>query len=182
MKRLFKKIVEFVKGLFGKKSTDQQQVSWSTDEGEPIADVKVEKETPVLVSKVESSNSEPEVTDPESSVQSFLWKPEGDHTALPVVVVAADKIKSQDLYMEVLGKSNKVLKVDIKNTGRANGLPGFKFARVHFRLNRSGKDLQKSAPLKVRFFVMKGKKKHPVKVLGKTHIVIQKATSRKDLK
>ena len=186
MKKLLKKIVNFVKWVFG--------VSDSLDKELPKAqEVKEVKEVKAaankkdvkqkLVVKEESKTaSEPTVTNFNSQVRTFLWKPVADHSNYPVVVVTADEFKTADLHMEVVGKGGGVLKVSITNTGRANKLGHFKYARIHFRLNRTAVEFKKSAPLKVRFFTKIAGKKTPVKVMGKNHIVIKDPTKRTDLK
>lgn len=176
MKKLLKKIKDFFKNLFGLTSNSNEE-DFEFDEALDLVDI-------IKQPKVEatSKEDEPEKNDLSSSVQTFLWKPVADHNPFPVVVVSADGFKTNDLQMEILGKSDKVLKVGIQNTGRANKLGHMKYARIHFRINRTAKDFNKSSPLKVRFFVLKNKKRIDVKVMGKNHMVIKSPTGRIDLK
>ena len=128
------------------------------------------------------SGDDPAKSNPNGQVTTFLWKPEADHSPLPVVVVGCDEIRAADLKMEILGKSGKALKIEIRNTGRANKLGHMKYARVHFRPQRSVERLQRSAPIAVRFYHTFTGKKVYVKVRGKDRIRINNTDRRKDLK
>jgi hypothetical protein len=87
-----------------------------------------------------------------AKLQSFLWKPVSDNDGNPVIVVACDALRSFDLKVEIISEKGRKLKVDIDNAGRANPRHQDDFARIHFRLGRSAKNLQKAAPLTVLFF------------------------------
>jgi len=185
-----KKFIEFILKLLGFKREESESGGTYTP-SEPSApspppmEVKEEGELEVKEPKeeeIEQSRIEPKKTKKKGTVDTFLWKPKADHSNLPVVVVSADNFKSEDLFVEIVGKGKKVLKIDIRNSARANMLPGFEFGRIHFRINRSGKELNKSAPLKVRFYRKEGGEKIPVKVRGRKSITIKKPTHRKDLK
>ena len=124
--------------------------------------------------KEEHSSGEPKRSKVKGEVTTFLWKPVADHSSNPVVVVGCDDIRSQDLKMEILGKKNKPLRVDIRVTGRANKLGHMKYGRINFRPQRTAKQFERSAPLKIRFYhTFTGKKKY-VKVRGKDKIIVKK--------
>jgi hypothetical protein len=180
---LFKKLRDLVRRNRNKAYEDL--VDELVDDGffseEPNKEEVAPKKETVKKEEPKSGN-DPVKSNPNGQVTTFLWKPEADHSPLPVVVVGCDEIRAADLNMEILGKSGKALKIEIRNTGRANKLGHMKYARVHFRPQRSVEQLQRSAPIAVRFYHTFTGKKVYVKVRGKDRIRINNTDRRKDLK
>lgn len=132
---------------------------------------------------------DPPVTDVTSQVQSFLWKPISDtNPVCSVITVSADKIRSEDLKVEILDKNDVIIPglLSVKNkysNGRGNPLPGFKFARINFKPGLTDKQFKKYAPIKVRFYIESSTiKKTYIKVMNKDFILIKDPTQRLDLR
>ena len=187
-KKLLKKIEEFIKKLLGKDGDKPVNESKGSYVPSPPAKSPPKKPKPKPNSEnpyepVPSGHDshgnviyDPLESNPDGVIDRILWKPKSDHHPHnPVVVVGCAEIRKEDLKMEILGKSGKVLKVNIRNTGRANG------NRVHFRIDRSAEKFKRSAPLQLRFYhKVKGKKKI-VTFKGKKTFKVSKPTHRKDV-
>jgi len=169
-------IFDWIKDLFGKEEDPKPQ-----PKPKPTPKPKPKPEKPK--EEESSRDEEPSKSKAKGEVTTFLWKPDADYVGNnPVVLAGCDDIRSQDLKMEILGRKNRPLKVEIKNTGRANRLGYMKYGRIHFRPQRSVSQFKRSAPLKIRFYhTFTGKKKY-VKVRGKDQIVVKHVDKRKDLK
>lgn len=188
--KLLDKIKRFFKKLFGDGEKKPAPGGSGVSTGSPLPSSppkkEEEKKEPVdddpyaLVPSGEDSHGntiyDPKQSNPDGTLKSLLWKPKSDHAPHdPVVVVGCDSVRKEDLHMEILGKGGKVLKVSIRNTGRANG------NRVHFRVDRAAKKFNKSAPLQLRFFQHVDGKKKIVKFKGKNTFTIKKPTHRVDV-
>jgi len=124
----------------------------------------------------------------EGSISTFLWKPVSDYDGNVLVAVTCDNVR-RDLYMEILGKSGKALKVNISNslaeeTEEVEGdLVRLKYSRVYFEVARKAINFNKSAPLIIKFYQYNNiNEPIPVKVMGKSFIKITRPTVRKNLK
>lgn len=129
-------------------------------------------------------SGDPDVTDPSAQVQTFLWKPISDtNPIVSVITVSADAIRSDELFVEIYDKANKIITglIPGKNqysSGRGNPLPGFKYGRINFKPGWTDKQFSKSAPIKIKFYtVVKGKRLY-VKVLGKDYFEVKDPIKR----
>lgn len=148
MKKLLKKIKCWLKKLFGKNDCCKKKKPELTLVKTPTKPESTP--TPEPKEEVDPERVEPDQSFPEQAkIQSFLWKPEGDHTNKPVVLIGCDALRSEDLSIEIYSAKGRKLKVGIRNTARANKMHEHKYGRIHFRIDRSGKDLVKNAPLTV---------------------------------
>lgn len=130
-------------------------------------------------------DDDPEFTNPEAEVTSFLWKPESDTDPKDVVVVvSADEIRADDLKIEVYSKDGKKLPLreGRKPFGakRANKKGNHKYARIMFKLQWKAHDFVKYSPLAVYFYINHNGSKKRVKILGNKGVMVKDPLNRVD--
>jgi hypothetical protein len=188
MKKLIKKIIKFFREMFssdremmegGNANTDLPEERPTPPPGPP-SPVKPEEPKPSPKPDRDygtdshgNTISDPWESNPEGTIKSILYKERADHPPHhPVIIVDCLDIRGEDLYPELIGRGRKVLKVDFKMTGRANG------NRIHFRPNKSGERLSRSAPLKLRFYQIVNGERKVVTYRGRKTVTIPDPTDR----
>lgn len=187
MKKLLKKLIKFLKKLFGAKEEESNpsgdaSTPPNTPAPNPIPPPQVNGPEPI------DPTGDPAHSNPNGQVQTFLWKPESDtNPQVSVIVVSADELRSDELKVEILDKNNKEIPglIPDKNkysNGRGNGLPGFKYERINYKPGLTDKQFKKFAPLKVKFYLKLASGRKDVKVLNKEFIIVKNPEERVDLK
>lgn len=191
MKKLIEKLISFLEKLLKKFKKQPVETPPTIPNVEVEPEDSLPKPPPVIEQETQEkidSTGDPKKTKAGAQVQTFLWKPLSDtNPIVSVITVSADDIRSDELFVEILDKSNKVIPnlIPGKNrwsAGRGNGLPGYKYERINFKPGLTDKQFQKHAPIKVKFYTQVGKVKTYVKVMNKDFIKVDKPTQRLDLK
>lgn len=174
MSHLVKKLLNFLANWLLKHYTDPVDVG---DEPKPLPE-----QSPSNEDKPHKTTLEPTETDLTGpGVTHCLWKPLSDTSPELVVVVAADTIRKEHLFMEFFDKNDKPIKLKTNTSysdHRGNKLDDHKLGRFNFKPGFKVEDLEKRAPISVQFFIKIDKQKHRCKVGGLDKFVIKDLTKR----
>lgn len=176
---MLKKLKELIKKLLEKLGF-RKEAAPKEEKPEEEA-IPVPKEDPKEEPEEDKRFADPKKSNPKANIPTFLWKPESDNAPHnPVVVVACDEVRNEDLKCKIYGQNGKLLEnLSGSSTGRANGLPGFKYGRIHFRPSKSDKQLKKRAPLKIEFCLPDGS---IIKIRNRKDKKVKDPTKRIDLR
>lgn len=159
MIKLLKKLLELIKSLFKKKESKPEPKQEQPKE-EPKPEEKPEKPE----NHHEGKGEEPENSEfKKAKIDSFLWKPVSDGDGNVVILISCDNMISSDVKLEIKNRKGNAIKVSIRNTGRANGEAGQKFARIHYRIGRQATGFKKASPLTAVFYHTQKRKKEVIR-------------------
>lgn len=173
MSDLVKKLLNFVANLLFKYYTDPVDVA---EESKPLP------QQPVPVEDKISTLDDPKETNVQGAgVTHCLWKPLSDTSPELVVVVAADTIRREHLFIEFFDKNEKPIGLKTNKSysdHRGNKLSDHKLGRFNFKPGFKVEDLKNRAPISVGFFIKIGNVKYHCKVGGLDKFEIKDVTKR----
>lgn len=181
MLKFIEKLIKLIKGIFSKK----EDIKPIPQIILPIPNSTPSNNTSGIETAIPKENDDPNISNPDSEIRSFLWKPESDHGGGVVLLVSTDEIKSTDLKVRIRNKNGNEIKINNDaNTSwskRANGLPGFKYERIHFKIGKSSKSFKRNLPILISFYIIVDGVEVDIKVMGRSFIKITDPSRRKDL-
>lgn len=140
------------------------------------------QDQPYATDQEKKTTLEPTETNTQGpGVTHCLWKPLSDTSPELVVVVAADTIRREHLFIEFFDKNGKPIGLKTNKSysdHRGNKLSDHKLGRFNFKPGFKVEDLEKRAPISVQFFIKIDKQKYHCKVGGLDKFVVTDLTKR----